>query len=86
MQQYITLKDSLFNIEQQKLVLDLETLYEMENKELELQIAKQDKALQEAETRKQKIYRNALIIGGILVMIILLLVFNNAIQKILIKK
>jgi len=78
---FIALNDCIYNKENSRLILDLETKYETEKKELELQIAIKDKQIKEEELKKQKLFRTAMTIGAILLMLILILFFNNATRK-----
>jgi tetratricopeptide (TPR) repeat protein len=83
LKQYIAINDSLFKIENRKILFDLAKKYETEKKELELQMATKDKQLKDSEIKKQKLMRNAIIIGIVLLLIILSMIFNNAIQQII---
>lgn len=52
---YSTLKDSLFSVERQKQISELETKYETEKKERQIELLNKDKALQDATLKRQKL-------------------------------
>ncbi|MFH1321981.1 MAG: tetratricopeptide repeat protein [Bacteroidota bacterium] len=70
--QYTVIKDSIFNQESQKQITELQTKYETEKKEKEIELLTKDKALKEAEIKKQRIF---FLLGFITVIFISLLLY-----------
>ena len=66
-QQYYALKDSIFRDDRAKIIADMETRYETDKKDREIVILNQENAIQKASNQ-----RNATIIGGLVVVIVLL--------------
>jgi tetratricopeptide (TPR) repeat protein len=89
---YIELNDSITNMENRRILLDLQTRYETSKKEHELEMAKKDKIIQgliinqqKVEIKKQKGFSNALIVYALLTMVILYLIFNNGVRQLKVK-
>lgn len=84
------IKDSILNNETSKRISELEAKYENERKEKEIELLSKDITLQDAriiqhesEVKRQKLLRNALIIGSFLVLFIILLLFYRITGKFL---
>lgn len=79
---FILLRDSLYSKEQSKKMLEAEMQYQFEKKEANSK-AIQDKknVLATAESKKQKIIRNAFIVGFLLMIILAGVIFNNYKRK-----
>ena len=71
------LNDSIFSDKKESIITELQTRYEVQKKENEIALLNKNKELNEAKSNKQKIFRNSLIAGSILLMIIAILVFNR---------
>jgi serine phosphatase RsbU (regulator of sigma subunit) len=85
---HVFLNDSLFKIENQQQINELEAKYQTQKKDAEI---KQQQAklvtrdaeikVRDAEDRKNALFRNALIIGLLLTVVFLVFVFRSNIQK-----
>jgi len=78
-QLFIEMKDSLLNEESNKQIAEMNTRYESEKKEKDIQLLTKDKKLQENEIGKQKLIKNLFIIGfavAILIAFIVLRLFK----------
>ncbi|MBT3422676.1 MAG: tetratricopeptide repeat protein [Bacteroidetes bacterium] len=62
-QLYNTVKDSVFNLEKNKQLEELETVYQTEKKEQQIKLQKTEIAQKDAEVKKQKAQRNIFIIS-----------------------
>ncbi len=82
--QYAEVKDSIFTDESAQKLAEMQALFESEKKEREIEILTKDQKLKDAEIE----FRNALIIGIILILGLLFLVYNRykAKQKIALDK
>ncbi|TGE29514.1 ATP-binding protein [Hymenobacter metallicola] len=67
---FAELQDSLFADERSAQVAELRTRYETEKKEREIQLLTKDRQIQDAILRRQKLLRNALATGALLLLII----------------
>jgi len=78
---YTSLKDSLFNEEKHKQIAELQTKYETEKKEKEIELKNIALAKRDEEIKRKNIQRNTLT-GGVAVLILLaLLIFRGYRQK-----
>ncbi|RLD64254.1 MAG: hypothetical protein DRJ01_01550 [Bacteroidetes bacterium] len=75
------LKDSLLNEESHKQIAEMQTKYETEKKQAEIELLSKDKALKEAEIKKQKYIKNGLILGSIFILIFAFLTYNRFLIK-----
>ncbi|MGB3947061.1 MAG: tetratricopeptide repeat protein, partial [Bacteroidia bacterium] len=78
-QLYANIKDSLLNEESSKQIAEMNSKYESEKKEKDIQLLTKDKRLQETEIGKQKLVKNIFIIGfaiAILIAVIVLRLFK----------
>ncbi len=71
---YHAIKDSVFDIEKQKQLIDIETKYQTEKKENEILLLTKEKELQEAEIQKQRVLQYTLA-GLILLFLIVAILF-----------
>jgi signal transduction histidine kinase len=76
-QKFITLSDSLMNIESQKKVLEMQFIYERERKEQENELLRRNKEIQDLAFENQRIQRNFLLIGIILIISVLFLMYSR---------
>lgn len=71
------LKDSMFTVENNEKIAEIETKYETEKKEKEIEILKRDKLLQDAEVSRQISFRNYLIIFSVLIIFLVFVIYNR---------
>jgi tetratricopeptide (TPR) repeat protein len=71
---FIQLKDTLYSMENRRLVAEMQEAYEMEKKDREIVILNQEKELKQKELNRQKILRNGLT-GGLAVVFLFAGVF-----------
>lgn len=79
---YATVKDTLYNIESDKKLGKLQFEFDLQKKQGEINLLTKDKALQEADLKRQKLVRNAFAAGLGLVFLIALLIFRNYREKV----
>ncbi len=70
LQLYLKMNDSIYNEENSKQMVQMQSLYETEKKEQQIELLNKDKALQNAEIKKQNTVRNYL--SGIIFLALLL--------------
>ena len=83
---YATLKDTLYNIESDKKLGKLQFEFDIQKKEAQVDLLTKDKALQELDIKRQKIAKNALIGGLLLVFFIMLVIYRDYRNKIRLNK
>jgi len=71
------IKDTLLNEQSSKQIAEMNTKYESEKKEKDIQILTKDKNLQQAEISKQKLIRNGTIGGLVLALLVAFVLFNR---------
>ncbi|HEU5166172.1 MAG TPA: adenylate/guanylate cyclase domain-containing protein [Chitinophagaceae bacterium] len=74
---YSTLKDTLYNTEIDKKLGRLQLQFDLDKKEGELALLSKDKALTDQKLQKQRLVKNAFMIGLLLAFIIALLIFRS---------
>ena len=79
---YADVKDTLYNIETDKKLGKLQFEFDLQKKQGEINLLTKDKALQEADLRRQKLVKNAFAAGLGLVFLIALLIFRNYREKV----
>ncbi|MEP6927625.1 MAG: adenylate/guanylate cyclase domain-containing protein, partial [Ginsengibacter sp.] len=79
---FTNIKDTLFNLDIAQKVSTLQTNFEIQKKQAQIDILTKDKALQQLELKKQRITRNALIGGLILILIIAFITLRDNRNKI----
>lgn len=79
--QAVVLKDSILNEESAKQINELQTLYETEKKESQIKLLSKDKAINEKELERQKVFRNAILAGAILFLLLLIVIFKRYREK-----
>ena len=67
---YITIKDSVLNLENKKQLLEIEAKYETAQKDKEITLLTKENEIQQAKADRQATFRNALI-GGLLSLVII---------------
>jgi len=76
------LKDSLYNIDTDKKLSGLQFNFDIQKKQSQIDLLTKDKALQDLTLKRQRVTRNALIAGLILVFIIVLIIYRDYRTKI----
>jgi class 3 adenylate cyclase/Tfp pilus assembly protein PilF len=74
---YTAIKDRLYNAEMDKKNQVVTLNFDLQKKQVEVDLLTKDKALQELDIRRQKTIRNATSITGVLLLLIALGLFNN---------
>lgn len=74
---YASLREKIFNQESAKKMAEMQTKYETEKKEKEIEALKKDNRIQQLTLVRQRIIRNAVIIVAVLVLIILVMFFKK---------
>jgi tetratricopeptide (TPR) repeat protein len=75
-QLFVEMKDSLLNQESNKQIAEMNTKYESEKKEKDIQLLTKDKKLQVAEIGKQKLIKNLFIIGFVVAILVAFIVLR----------
>ncbi len=57
------LKDSIINVEKSKQILELNTKYETEKKELQISVYEKESKIKEAELKRERLFKTSLIVG-----------------------
>jgi len=71
------LKDSIYNIEGARSMNEMQAKFDFEKQEKELKISRQNLEIQALDANKQRLFKNAFIIGFILLLIIAFVIFNR---------
>jgi len=74
---YSVIKDTLYNAETSKRIQSMTLNFEIEKKQGQINLLEKDKALKEADLRRQKTFRNAIGITGILLLLLAGGLFNR---------
>jgi tetratricopeptide (TPR) repeat protein len=72
-----SVKDSILDIAKAEQITEMQTKYDADKKNREIELLQKDKALRESEISKQKTVRNSFIIGFGLVIALVLILFNR---------
>jgi adenylate cyclase len=80
------IKDTLYNIGYTQKMEGLVLNYEIEKKQNQITILNKDKELQEADLKRQKIMKNASMVGLVFIFIIAFIIFRNYRAKVKINK
>ncbi|MDN3654627.1 adenylate/guanylate cyclase domain-containing protein [Ferruginibacter paludis] len=83
---YADVKDTLYNIDTDKKLNKLQFEFDLQKKEGQISLLTKDKALQDADLKRQKFARNAFAAGLGLVFLIAILIFRNYREKVKINK
>ncbi|MBC8386016.1 MAG: tetratricopeptide repeat protein [Candidatus Cloacimonetes bacterium] len=83
---YISIKDSIFTIESNKHILEIQTKYETEKKEKEIEILTKNNEIQQLVLNKQKLIRNIFIAGFVLIFFIGFIFYKSKQREIKIQK
>jgi adenylate cyclase len=83
---YTGIKDTLYNIETNKKLANLQFDFDLQKKQGEIDLLTKDKTLKELQLQRKKLANNALAIGLILIFIIAFIIFRNYLAKAKINK
>ncbi len=83
---YANIKDTLYNIETDKKLGSLQFDFDLQKKQGEINLLTKDKTLKEVELKRQKLAKNALSVGLVLVFVIAFIIFRNYRAKVKINK
>lgn len=83
---YSGIKDSLYNIDTDKKLTGLQFVFDIQKKQAQVDLLTKDKALQQLDLKRQRMAKNALSGGLLLVFIITLILYRNYRNKIKVNK
>lgn len=75
--EYIVMRDSIYSEENRRKIYELQLLYDREQKESELQLLRKNEQINLLSTQRNRLLRNFLIVGVILILITLFLLYNR---------
>lgn len=73
----IDLKDSVYNTENSKALIELQTKFDTEKQIKDIEILTQEKELSELELDRQRYFKNAFIIGFAFILILVFVIYNR---------
>jgi two-component sensor histidine kinase len=76
-QKYVTLKDSLFNVNRTKQIEELKIQYETERQKNEMDLLTQRSALQQSELENERLSKNLVLGSAIALVVLLILLYNR---------
>ena len=76
----------LYNAENDKKIEKMQFTYEIDKQKVQINLLTAETALQEAEVKRQKMFRNAMLVGLVLIVIIAVIIFRNYREKVKINK
>jgi signal transduction histidine kinase/Tfp pilus assembly protein PilF len=76
-QEYIVMRDSIYSEESRRKIYELQFMYDREQKESELQLLRKNEQITMLSTQRDKLLRNFLIIGVIMILVSLFLLYNR---------
>ena len=79
---YSQIKDTLYNIETDKKLGSLQFDFEIQKKQGEINLLTKDQELQEAALKRQKLAKNAFLVGAILILFITFILYRNYRRKV----
>ena len=79
--QYVVIKDSVFSEEKARSVAEMDEKYQSEKKQMEIAKLEKDKELQDEKMGRKSFQTNALIVGFILMLVLVILVVRNLMVK-----
>jgi signal transduction histidine kinase len=79
--EHVAVKDSIFNEERSRQIAEMQTKYETEKKEREIEILRKEGAIQALELNKQRNIRNFLIVCSALVLVLGVVIYNRYVLK-----
>jgi len=72
-----SIKDSILNVSKAEQIAEMQTRYDADKKNREIELLQKDKALRESEMTHQKTQRNSLIFGFLLVVALIAILWNR---------
>jgi serine phosphatase RsbU (regulator of sigma subunit) len=78
---FVSTRDSMFNQEKTAAIQEMQTKYETEKKQQQIELQETQLVAKDAKIKQQKIFRNALATGFFLVVIIVLVIVYAYVQK-----
>jgi class 3 adenylate cyclase/Flp pilus assembly protein TadD len=79
---FTNIKDTLYNTDTDKKLERLQFDFDLQKKEAVINLLTKDKELQEAELNRQKLAKNAFLIGAILILFITIMLYRNYLRKV----
>lgn len=76
------IKDTLYNIDLDKKLASYQTSFDLYKKQGQIDLLEKDRALQQLELNRQRIAKNSLIVGLILVLVIIIIIYRDYQDKI----
>ncbi len=76
-QEYIEIRDSIFNEESRRKIYELQLMYDREQKESEIQLLRKNEQINLLSYQRDRLLRNFLIVGVIMVLVSLFLLYNR---------
>lgn len=80
-EKYIITKDSIFQEEKTKALIEMEAVYQSDKKQKEIELLEKNKDLQNEEIAKQRLLRNSFIAGFIFILVIAFIILRSYNQK-----
>jgi len=78
---YTSIKDTLFNEQSQRQISDIQTKYETEKQQQEIELQKKDLILKDSELQKRRLWIYTLLFSIIIIFTVLFLVYNRYLLK-----
>lgn len=79
---YTNIKDTLYNIETDKKLGKLQFDFDLEKKQSVINLLTKDKELQEAALNRQKLVKNAYLLGALMILFITIILYRNFLRKV----
>ncbi|TVQ15412.1 MAG: hypothetical protein EA361_05775 [Bacteroidetes bacterium] len=76
-QNFINSRDSIYNEESRRKIIELQLMYDHEKKESEIQLSRKNEQISLLSTQRDRLLRNFLIAGVVLILISLFLLYNR---------
>lgn len=74
---YSEIKDTILSTEKNQQIAELQTLYETEKKDKEIDLLNKDKALKTEQLKSERTFRNAILFGSIMALLIVIILLNR---------
>ncbi len=74
---YSELKDKLYNDENSQRMAQMQSQYESDQKEQKIQLLTKEKQLQDSELGQKRIFLNAMMVGGILLLLLAFMIYRS---------
>ncbi len=76
-QEYIEIRDSIYNEENRRKIYELQFMYDREQKESEIELLRKNEQINLLSSQRDRLLRNFLIVGVIMVLVSLFLLYNR---------